>query len=69
MLTIDVENLGKISEVAEPPPQQEADHTGELNKKAAPRRRPLVTCTEVQGIAFIFFTLTAYILPGVTMKV
>ena len=62
MLTIDLENLGNINEVAEPPPQQEADHTGELNKKAVPRMRPLAARNEVQGRDLLFFTYTAYIL-------
>jgi hypothetical protein len=37
-LIIDVENFGRTSEVAEPPPQQEAAHKGGGEKQMTPVR-------------------------------
>jgi hypothetical protein len=51
MSTIEVENLGRISEVAEPPPQQEAAHRGGGDKQMAPIRAIFVR--DIITIAYI----------------
>ena len=55
---MDFENLGRISEVAEPPPQQEAAHKGGDEKQMAPATRAIfvrdnITTAYIPGIVVI----------------
>lgn len=57
---MDFENLGRISEVAEPPPQQEAAQRGGEEKQMAPANRAIFVCDN---------TITAYIPLGIDIGI